>query len=420
MPKETIFQPNVQHQINEIGCTDIVVGLCTHNHSRTVGQVLRIIRTGLEHYSASRKFLVVVSDGGSTDETMATVVEAIPGNTLVLFSHSLHPVYRINVPYHGLPGRATCLSAILEITKSLNAGVCLLIDPDSQSVTPEWVKLMVNPILEEGFDFVAPSYQRHKYDGTLTNSVLYPLTRSLYGQRIRQPIGPDVAFSLRMALDFLKKDLWHTQLVSNCPDLWMTTVAIAEGFKVCQSLLGARIQRARPHGADLSHLLTQVVGGVFDLMETYHTVWIGIKGSEPSPVFGLPKDFGVEPVNVNTERMIQAFNQGVADLSGIWEEFLSKDLVKDFKRLASLPFADFRFQDGLWVRTVFEFAAAYHNSRMDRSHLIKSMTPLYLGRTASFVMETCDSSAAEVENRIELLCLEFENLKSYLTECWEK
>ena len=420
MPKETIFQPDVQEQINAMGDTEIVVGLCTHNHSRTVGPVLHAIQSGLEHYYPGIKFLVVVSDGGSTDETLSSVVEAIPGERLILFSHPLHPAYRINVPYHGLPGKAHCLSAILEITKALGAGACLLIDPDVQTVIPEWLKLMVDPIFEEGFDFVAPSYQRHKYDGTLTNSVIYPLTRSLYGQRIRQPIGSDVAFSQRMAVDFLKKDLWHTQLVSNCPSLWMTTVAIAEGFKVCQSLLGPKTQIPRPYGADLSHLLAQVLGGVFDLMESYHTVWSEIRGSEPSPVFGLPKDCGVEPVTVNTDRMIQAFDQGVADLSGIWEEFLSQDLVKSLRLLASLPLADFRFQDEIWVRTVFEFAAAYHNSRMDRTHLIKSMTPLYLGRTASFVMETSHCSAADVENQIELLCLEFENSKPYLVECWGK
>ena len=420
MPKETVFQADVQHQIDEIGHTEIIVGLCTHNHSRTVGQVLRAIGSGLEHYFPKRKSIVIVSDGGSTDETMPSVAASIPGDRLILFSHTLHPVYRINVPYHGLPTKAHCLSSILEIARVLNARVCLVIDPDSQSITPEWVDLMVNPILDEGFDFVAPSYQRHKYDGTLTNSILYPLTRTLYGERIRQPIGQDVAFSQRLAVSFLKQDLWHTQLLANCPGLWMTTVAIAEGFKVCQSLLGAKIQQAKPQGTSLSLMLTQVLGGVFDLMESYQTVWIGVRGSEPSPIFGLPQDVGVEPVKVNTERMIQAFNQGVSDLSCIWEEFLSQDVVRSLKRLASSPLADFCFQDGLWVRTVFEFAAAYHNSRMDRTHIIKSMTPLYLGRTASFVMETFNCTAAEVENRIELLCLEFENLKPYLVECWEK
>jgi glucosylglycerate synthase len=420
MPKETIFSPDVQHQINEIGQTEIIVGLSTHNHFRTVGPVLRSIRSGLEHYFPKREFLVVVSDGGSTDGTIPLVADYIPQDRLILFSQTLHPVFRINVPYHGLPGKAHSLCSILEIAQALDAKACLLFDADSQSIKPNWVELMLQPILEEGFDYVAPSYQRHKYDGTLTNSLLYPLTRTLYGERIRQPIGQDVAISQRMTTHFLKKDLWHTQLLANCPDLWMTTVAIADGFKVCQSLLGARIQYPRPQGGDLSHLLTQVVGGVFELMESYQDVWIGIKNSEPSPVFGVPQDVGIEPVKVNTDRMIQAFTHGITDLSGIWEEFLSPDVLKNLKHLASLPQREFRFEDGLWVRTVFEFAAAYHNSRLDRAHIIKSMTPLYLGRTASFVMETCDSSAAAVENRIELLCLEFENLKPYLVERWEK
>ena len=51
------------------------------------------------------------------------------------------------------------------------------------------------PILKGGYDYVAPLYARHKYDGTITNTVTYPLTRALYGLRIRQPIGGDFGVS---------------------------------------------------------------------------------------------------------------------------------------------------------------------------------------------------------------------------------
>ena len=420
MPKEIIFNPDVQHQIEKIGQTEIVVGLYTHNHSSTVDQVLRAIRSGLDQYFPKKKSIVVVSDGGSSDETMKSTFEAIPRDRLISFSYKQQPIHRINIPYHGLASRAACLHSILEITGALNAKACLLIDPDNQGITPEWVDLMLKPVLKDGFDFVAPSYQRHKFDGTLTNSVIYPLTRTLYGQRIRHPIGQDLSFSQGMVAGFLKKDVWHNPIVSNCTGLWMTTVAVAEGFRVCQSLLGARVQPSRSIGAHLSLMLAQVVGTVFDLMETYQTVWVGVRGSEPSPIFGIPQDVGVEPVKVNIDRMVKAFNQGVADLACIWEEFLSQDVLAGLKDLASASLADFRFSDGLWVKTIFEFAAAYSKTRMDRTHLIKSMTPLYLGRTASFVFETLHSTAAEVENRIELLCLEFENQKPYLVECWRR
>ena len=77
-----------------------------------------------------------------------------------------------------------------------------------RSITPEWIGLLVGPP-SSGFDYVAPLYRRHKYDGTITNSIVYPLTRALYGKQVRQPIGGDFGFSGRMARFYLSKDVWE-------------------------------------------------------------------------------------------------------------------------------------------------------------------------------------------------------------------
>jgi hypothetical protein len=151
-------------------------------------------------------------------------------------------------------------------------------------------------------------------------------------------------------------------------------------------------------------------------MQKYENVWFFVRGSEACPIFGFQFEMGLEPVNVNVDRMINAFQQGVTDLAGIWQKFLSAETFTGLQRVKGAE--EFRFHDSLWVKTVLEFAAAHSHNRMDRDHLIKSMTPLYLGRTASFVLETQNSSAADVENRLELLCLEYENLKPYLMEKW--
>jgi hypothetical protein len=55
---------------------------------------------------------------------------------------------------------------------------------------------------------------------------------------------------------------------------------------------------------------------------------------------------------------------------------------------------------------------------LERGHLLRSLTPLYLAKVASFVMETEAMFASEVEDRIEGLCLAFENGKSYLNSRW--
>jgi hypothetical protein len=46
------------------------------------------------------------------------------------------------------------------------------------------------------------------------------------------------------------------------------------------------------------------------------------------------------------------------------------------------------------------------------------MTPLYLGRTATFVLQTDGLTTREAEQRIEALCGAFEARKRYLIERW--
>jgi hypothetical protein len=55
---------------------------------------------------------------------------------------------------------------------------------------------------------------------------------------------------------------------------------------------------------------------------------------------------------------------------------------------------------------------------MNKEHLLKSLTPLYIGRTASFVLETMESGAEEVEEKIERLCGVFEAKKKFLLDNW--
>ena len=53
-----------------------------------------------------------------------------------------------------------------------------------------------------------------------------------------------------------------------------------------------------------------------------------------------------------------------------------------------------------------------NDRRIDRG----ARSPLFRGRVFTFLMENRNSSASEVENNIEDLCLEFERLKPYLLQ----
>ena len=414
------FRAEVHQQLERIGRADIVVGIPSFNNARTIGHVVRAVQAGLAKYFPSHSAVIVNSDGGSTDGTMDIVQNtAIEDFHAILLHHRIAPIAKLAFPYTGIPGKGSAFRTVFEIARALDAKACAVVDSDLRSITPEWIELLVKPVLEGGFDYVAPLYHRHKFDGTITNSIVYPLTRALYGRRVRQPIGGDFGFSGKLAQFYLTKEVWQSDVARFGIDIWMTTTAIANGFKVAQSFLGAKIHDAKDPGADLSDMLYQVVSATFDLMEIYHDVWAPVHGSEPVATFGFEYAVGLEHVNVNTARMLHIFREGIRNLREIWAVILGGGDLAEVERLGALDDASFRFPASLWAHIIYDYAIAFHSRKMPIAHLIRSLTPLYIGKTASFILEAENMNQQEAEAEIEKLCMEFEGKKDYLTSSWK-
>lgn len=406
-----------------IGKADVVIGIPSYNNARTIGHVVRAANAGLAKYFPELTGVIVNSDGGSTDSTREAVLSAcVEDGHLMLLSTPLTVAHRLSFPYHGIPGKGSAFRLIFQMASALDAKACAVVDSDLRSITPEWIDLLLRPILVAGFDFVAPYYHRHKYDGTITNSIVYPLTRALYGLRVRQPIGGEFGISQRLTARYLARDDWETDVARYGIDIWMTTVAIAEGFRVCQSFLGAKLHDAKDPGSDLTAMLRQVVDSVFRLMQEYEPVWQTRSGSKPAELFGFRYDVGLDPVDVNVERMVNAFYRGCHELGEIWAVALQPETHKQVLGLGMAGGTEngppFHLDDELWTRVILDFACAYRRHPLSSGQLLQSLTPLYLARVASFVEETRNLSSAQVEEKIEQLCMTFETLKPYLLAHW--
>ena len=418
--KTASFRTEVREQLKHIGQADIIVGIPSFNNAHTIAHVVRAVQAGLAKYFPEHKAVIVNSDGGSIDGTMDVVHStSIDDFSAILLHHRVEPVSKIAFPYSGIPGKGSAFRTIFEIADEVGAKACVVVDSDLRSITPEWIELLVKPVLDGSYDYVSPLYHRHKFDGTITNSIVYPLTRALYGKRVRQPIGGDFGFSGELARFYLTKDVWETDVARFGIDIWMTTTAIANGFKVTQSFLGAKIHDAKDPGTDLSSMLYQVVSATFALMETYADHWMPIRGSEPVPAFGFEYTVGLEQVNVNTDRMLNVFREGLMNLGDIWRDILGSGDFNEVERLGGLPDLEFHFPVGLWTRVVYDYALAFHKKKLPAEQLIKSMTPLYVGKTASFILQAKDMLQQEADAEIEKLCMEFENNKDYLVNNWK-
>lgn len=403
---------------------DIVVGIPSYNNARTIGHVVRAACTGLAQYFPQYTAVVVNSDGGSSDGTRDAVLSAhVDDGRVLLLSTPLAAAHRLSFPYHGVPGKGSAFRLVFQMAQRLQARACAVVDSDLRSITPEWINLLLRPVLDAGYDFVAPYYQRHKYDGTITNSIVYPLTRMLYGVSVRQPIGGEFGVSGRLLSRYLERQDWETDVARFGIDIWMTTLAIAQDFRICQSYLGAKLHDAKDPGSDLTAMLQQVVGSVFALMEEFAPVWRQRSGSTPAELFGFRFDVGLEPIQVNVDRMVQGFRRGCDELGEIWRLILAPHTLTQLRALRDgdgSPQAPFHIDDRLWAEAVLDFACAYHHQAVARNLILRSLTPLYLARVASFVRETEALNAAAVEDRIEQLCLTFEALKPALAQRWDQ
>lgn len=415
----SILRPEVLEQLDQIGEVDILVGIPSYNNARTIGHVAHAAAAGLAKYFPDQRAVLVNSDGGSKDGTPDVVAGSEIGSTqAILVSHDVRRPAKIVTAYQGLPGKGSAFRTVFEIATRLKAKACAVVDSDLRSITPEWFELLVEPVLKHDFDYVCPLYSRHKFDGTITNSIVYPMVRSLYGRRVRQPIGGDFGFSGRLARHYVDQPVWESDVARYGIDIWMTTTALMGDFRICQAYLGAKIHDAKDPGADLSAMLVQVTGSLFGQMEPHANRWKHVQGSEPVPEFGFRYEVGLEPIGVNVARMVNAFDLGVQEFDQLYAMFLSEETRKALHELLKQEPTKFSMPVELWVRLVYEFALGHRQRRLPVDHLLKTLTPIYLGRTASWVNQAANFGAAEVEAELNALCEKFESMKPFLVERW--
>lgn len=407
----TALRPHVLTKIEMLGYTDIVIGIPSYYSGESITHVIKTIINGIEQYYPHLKALIVISDGGSTDDTRDLARMVDPK------SYNIESIVTI---YRGLPGKGTGLRAVFEVASFLKARAVAVFDSDLLSITPEWVRNVLEPVFH-GYDYVAPNYNRYKFDGTITNTLAYNLTRALYGQQIRQPIGGDFGISPALVKHYLDQDVWDSDVAKFGIDIWMTTSAIVGGFRLCQAKLGVKLHDRKDPASDLGPMLRQVVGTTFQLMDKYEDYWLKIRGSVEVPTLGEFVDQKVDPFDINQSNLIQYFKVGMSNFGSVWKNIIEEQDFKIVHDLARIKNGEqFSMPIDTWVRIVYRYAGAFHATPRQRFKVLDTLTPLYYGRVGSLVNELKDKTQQEAELHFEEQALAFERMKDYLIEIWER
>lgn len=415
---EMLIPESVRALLDGSEPADLVLGVLTFNDKATAPGLARTLMEGCARSFPQQRTLVVNCDAGSQDDTPQSIERSLGTDGRLWMIR--HPVLGASfnlVSESGVPGRESAVRLLAAITDKLAATACVVVDGNLKSVDPNWPQLLADPILDKGVDCVLPWFRRNRYEGTLTNTLLAPLTRALYGKRIPYHLGGAYAFSGRMVRSTLLPQPWDDEIMRYGIDGWVTTLAVAEPLQVCRAALGPRVQQAKPMG-DLSTVVAQSVGCLFHLMERYQEQWESVTGSSALPTVGTPMSLGAESGSVNVDRMVSGFHQGLRDLLPVWQLILSAETFQQVLELGVEESDRFRFPSLLWVQVVYDFALAYHDRLLHREHLLKALTPLYLGYTASFVSGTRGQGVEQVEQELARLGDQFETMKPYLLQRW--
>jgi glucosylglycerate synthase len=331
--------------------------------------------------------------------------------------HALRTLHSISTQYEGGPANGIALHTILAGAELLQAKACAVISPESTMMEPQWVERLLSPVIRDAVDMVLPVYRRHKFDGLLIRNLIYPLTRAVYGCAVREPFPTDFAFSGVLGNNFSAQDIWTQEQGRSGTELWLAISAVASRCKITQSFLGTK---ARPENAptDLVKAMRESAGTLFASMETFATAWNSEREPLEAPCKGCQPAVSLEPLRLNRKRLYQMFTFGMGELEPVFLSILTPETHAELKRLAGLPEDKFEFAPEIWVRTVYEFAAAYHRAVIGRDHVVQALVPLFRGRAVTFLTQNREASAEEVENNIESLCQTFEREKPYLLQSW--
>jgi hypothetical protein len=366
---------------------DLIVGIPSYNEADSIEFVTRMSDEGIKQHFGDLRCAIVNCDNNSPDNTK--------GVFLNTETHT-EKVYLTTPP--GVKGKGNNFYNLFRFAEETEAEAIVVVDADLTSITGEWIQKLANPILDDNIDFVSPLYLRHKYDGTITNNLVFPLVYSLMNRHARQPIGGDFAVSSKLVEHYLKQE-WTPTVRQYGIDIFMTMNALVGGFKTHQVQLGAKLHK--PSAPKLGPMFTEVMTSLFDIITTNpDSMDNNATRKRPSRDYELPdveppdiafdpeaiKQTAIKEYQQHKPWLQQNLNHG-ADLFSRIDDAFSQDIIG--------------VDPHLWSDIVFKLLEDYpEREKADKAQLIEAFKPLYRGATYNFVRTTTDLTSLEAEDKV--------------------
>src|SRR4029077_18512955 len=326
LAEDTILADDLIRQLISVGEVDLLVGIASHGDATTTCHAFRAIEQSFQQHFTRQRAVIVNVCGGDNDGCDASVT-GLDGleEKNAPSAKSLRTVHRVTADFSVPPSPGLALRTVLTAADLLRARACAMVSPGTTDLTPDRIANLLTPVFRENFDFVAPLYTRHKFQGLLARNLLYPMGRALFCRGIRELYSDEWGFSGRLGAACLSQDVWHEESIQARPEAWMAISAISNDFRCCQVFLGRRLQPATGPGPDIVEVFRQTVGNLFWCMESRQSTWLDCKESESVQTFGPGQELTSEQTDLDPHRIFEMFRNGVGELGPILSSILDPE-----------------------------------------------------------------------------------------------
>lgn len=406
---ETALRADARRRIRQIGRADVVVGIPAYRNAKTIAALVQQAAMGLAAHYPDLRAVLVVADGGSTDNTVeAASAPPMPDS-----------VKRIVTGYHGVTGRGSAVRAIFQIATALEADACIVLDGDLKAMPPWWVQALAGPILSGDYEYVTPYYTYPRTESGPIDLIAYPLLRALLGRDVRQPTADVFGVSGELAGHFADKDVWETEVARAGVGVWMTAVAIQEGRHMGQVALGTLRHESREPSTTTDQAFSQMVGSLFRMAYIFRKTWLTFPQVQATPVVGnVPLQQADRGILTETY-LSGRFRQASKRHRRLWQVALTPEHLDEVREILNPPNEGFRFPDDLWARCVYDFIVVYNKGEADPDRVVEALIPLCCARQLAFLQETQGLSVEETERVVARQADAFVRQRPYLRERWE-
>jgi len=417
MTQESFLTDDFLRQLISVGEVDLLVGITSNEGSNSANRAAQAAEEAvLRNFPRDRAVLINL-DGGSKDPGLSEgeelgLIRKGEGRSI----ESLRTFRRISARSRNVFTVGTSLRTILAAADLSCARACVIIPASAENVVPSWIESLLRPVYREGYDFVAPLYSRHKFDGLLTRNILFPLSRTLFGRAVRELVPTEFAFSGRLAARCLAEGSWNEEALQETGEMWIAIAALLGDYRCCQTFLGPKVRVSA--GSSVVSAIRQTVNGMFWSLDSTAPIWLNPPQLSQVHTIGPDQQISGEYVRVDRKKLLAIYRSGIEELSQILGSILSPDTYAELSKLSSTEETTFHLSNPLWVRVVYEFAASYHHSVLNRDHLVQALVPIYRGRVASFLIRHRASNFDEIHADIEDLNQEFERQKNWFFDLW--